>query len=132
MLRHAPAACPTQPRLRPPPSLPELGVHPQSASATSGLLVLFSASTAVLAFAAAGRLNLQYAAVFGSTCFVAAALGTFLIGRAVRRSGRASLLVLILAGIIAAGAVVTTAFSGVQAVRDLASGTHLSGGSFCG
>lgn len=107
-------------------------MHPQSASATSGLLVLFSASTAVLAFAAAGRLNLQYAAVFGSTCFVAAALGTFLIGRAVRRSGRASLLVLILAGIIAAGAVVTTAFSGVQAVRDLASGTHLSGGSFCG
>ena len=107
-------------------------MHPAAASATSGLLVLFSASTAVLAFAAAGRLNLQYAAVFGSACFVSAALGTFLIGRAVRRSGRASLLVLILAGIIAAGAVVTAAFSGVRAVEDLASATHLGGGSFCG
>ena len=107
-------------------------MHPQAASATSGLLVLFSASTAVLAFAAAGRLNVQYAAVFGCACLASAALGTFLIGRAVRRSGRASLLVLILAGIIAAGAVVTAAFSGVRAVADLAAGAHLGGGSFCG
>lgn len=68
----------------------ELGVHPQAASATSGLLVLFSASSAMLSFAAAGRLDLQYAAVFGTGCMVAAFAGTFVIGRAVRRRcGRA-------------------------------------------
>lgn len=59
-------------------------MHPQSASATSGLLVLFSASSAVLSFAAAGRLDLRYAAAFGAASLVAAFAGTSLLGRAVR------------------------------------------------
>lgn len=90
-------------------------MHPQAASATSGLMVLFSASSAVLAFAAAGRLPTQYALVFGAACLAAAFVGTAAVGRLVRRSGRASLLVLILAGVITTGAVVT----GVFAVSDL-------------
>ncbi len=108
------------------PLLLELGVAPQAASATSGLMVLFSASTAVLAFAAAGRLNVSYALVFGCACLAAAFAGTFLIGRAVRRSGRASLLVLILSGIIGLGAAVTLVLTGPGGVR--AGG----GGTFCG
>ncbi|KAL4443802.1 hypothetical protein ABPG75_011539 [Micractinium tetrahymenae] len=102
----------------------ELGVYPQAASATSGLLVLFSASSAVLSFAAAGRLNLQYAAVFGTACLAAAFAGTFHISRAVRRSGRASLLVLILAGIIGVGAAVTVTLSGRHAVEELLGSGH--------
>ena len=100
----------------------ELGVAPAAASATSTLMVLFSASTAVLAFAAAHRLNLQYGATFGCACLAAAAAGTFLIGRAVRRSGHASVLVLLLAGIIGVGAAVTLALSGGRIVLDLVHG----------
>ena len=110
----------------------ELGVHPSSAAATSGLCVLFSASTALGAFAAAGRINLVYAAVFGTACLAAACLGTFLIGRAVRRSGLASSLVLLLAAVIGLGALATTVFSGRTAVLDLMHGASVSGPGFCG
>jgi uncharacterized membrane protein YfcA len=112
------------------PLLLELGEHPSSAAATSGLMVLFSASTAALGFSLAGRLSLAHAAVFGGLCLVAALLGTLLIGGAVRRSGQASLLVLLLAGMIGLGALATATFSGCQAVADLVHGRS-QGGRFC-
>lgn len=78
----------------------ELGVHPQVSSATSGLMVLFSASLAALSFAAAGRLNTPHAAVFAAVCLAAAFCGVLLVSRAVRRSGRASIVVALLACIM--------------------------------
>lgn len=47
------------------PLLLELGVHPLVAAATSSLMVLFSASTAALAFAFDHLLNITYALVYG-------------------------------------------------------------------
>ena len=47
------------------PLLIELGLHPLVAAATSSLMVLFSASTAALAFAFEHLLNVTYALVFG-------------------------------------------------------------------
>ncbi len=78
----------------------ELGVHPQASSATSGVMVLFSASVAAVSFAASGRLNVPYAALFGGACLAAAFLGVVVVGRLVKRSGRASLIVLLLAAIM--------------------------------
>lgn len=112
----------------------ELGAHPAAASATSGLLVLFSSSIAVLSFGAAGRLPLPWAAVFGPACLAAAFVGTFIVGRWVRRSGRASALVLLLACIMGAGAAVTAAVGGAAAVAALAgraSWDRGGGGEFC-
>lgn len=82
------------------PLMLELGVHPQVSSATSGLMVLFSASLAALSFAAAGRLNTPHAAVFAAVCLAAAFCGVLLVSRAVRRSGRASIVVALLACIM--------------------------------
>lgn len=47
------------------PLLLELGLHPLVAAATSSLMVLFSASTAALAFGFQGALNVTYALIFG-------------------------------------------------------------------
>lgn len=47
------------------PLLIELGLHPLVAAATSSLMVLFSASTAALAFAFDHLLSVTYALVFG-------------------------------------------------------------------
>ena len=63
-------------------------------------MVLFSASVAAVSFAASGRLNVPYAVLFGSACLVAAFLGVLVVGRLVKRSGRASLIVLLLAAIM--------------------------------
>ena len=114
------------------PLLLELGVHPAAASATSALMVLFSASSAVVSFAAAGRLPGACAALLAPACLAAAAAGSLVIGGAVRRSGRASALVLILAGVIGLGAAATVAFAGRHAVGALARGGALWGGTgFC-
>ena len=56
----------------------------QVSSATSGTMVLFSSSTALVALAVAGRLNLQYAGAFSLASMVASLLGSLLVGRWVR------------------------------------------------
>jgi hypothetical protein len=52
----------------------------QIGAATSGTMVLFSSSTALVAFSASGRLNAQYAAVFSVASMIAAVLGSVVIG----------------------------------------------------
>ena len=108
-------------------------MHPSAASATSGLLVLFSSSIAVLSFAAAGRLPLPWAALFAPACLSAAFVGTFVVGRWIRRSGHTSSLVLLLAGIMAAGAAVTAIVGGAAAVATLGGGAGWGhgGADFC-
>lgn len=53
------------------PLLLELGVHPLVGASTSSLMVLFSASTAALAFAFDHLLNVTYALVYGIGAFLA-------------------------------------------------------------
>jgi hypothetical protein len=62
---------------------------------------------------------------------VGGVLGVFVIGRIVRRSGRASLIVMILAGIIGLGAAFTAAFAGRAAVAALISGEDIGFSPFC-
>ena len=44
-------------------------------------MVLFSSSTALVALAVAGRLNLQYAGAFSLASMAASLLGSLLVGR---------------------------------------------------
>lgn len=113
------------------PLLLELGLHPVVAAATSTLMVLFSASTAALAFGFEGVLNVTYALIFGIGCFIASLLGVWIVGRIVRRSGRPSYVVIILAVVIALGAILTGVFGGRKAILALKSGQHLGFHSFC-
>ena len=113
------------------PLMLEMGIHPLVSSATSSVMVLFSASTATFAFAVNGRLNYQYAAVYGGVCAVASAFGVVVISTSVRRSGKGSLIVFILAMIIGTGAVLQAVFGGIAVVQDVKSGRHLSFSSWC-
>lgn len=101
------------------------------AGATSSLIVLVSSTGSLVSYAASGRLNVQYSAIIAGACFPCAAAGTFLISRAVRRSGRASVLVLLLACTIGLGAAITIAFEGRQAVEALADGTDIGFDELC-
>ena len=89
------------------PMLLHLGVLPQVASATASFFVLVSSGSSVAALAAAGRLNLEYGAVLAATCLLSAVAGVALVGKLVKRSGKASLVVFLLAGLLAAGGVCT-------------------------
>ncbi|GIL90547.1 hypothetical protein Vretimale_17505 [Volvox reticuliferus] len=86
------------------PLLLHLGLHPQVTAATSGAMVLFSSSAALAQFALMGRLNTAYAVVFGAASAAASVVGSQLLSRAVKRSGRPSVVVLALAAVLASGA----------------------------
>ncbi|GFR44449.1 hypothetical protein Agub_g5660, partial [Astrephomene gubernaculifera] len=92
------------------PLMLHLGVHPQVTAATSGAMVLFSSSSALTQFALLHRLNAPYAGFFGGASLVAGLAGTHAVARAVRHSGRPSLVVLALAGVMAAGALSVGSF----------------------
>lgn len=70
------------------PLLLELGVHPLISAATSSLMVLFSASSAMLSFAFDGTLNLQFALIFGLSCLGSSIIGVGAISRIVKKSGK--------------------------------------------
>lgn len=64
-------------------------------------------------------------------CFVASLAGVWLVGMAVRRSGRASYVVIILAGIIGLGAVLTGVFGGRKAIEALEARQGIGFHAFC-
>ncbi|PNG99384.1 hypothetical protein TSOC_014839, partial [Tetrabaena socialis] len=92
------------------------------AAATCGAMVLFSSSTALMQLALMGRLNTHYAAVFGPAAIAASILGQQLVARAVKRSGRPSVVVLALACIMAAGLLSVGVFGVARALADLRAG----------
>ena len=113
------------------PLMLEMGINPLVSSATSSVMVLFSASAATFSFAVSGRLNHQYALVYGGVCAVASIIGVAVISTSVRRSGKGSRIVFTLALIIATGAVMQALFGGAAAVRDIRTGRHVSFSSLC-
>ena len=113
------------------PLLLEIGIHPQVASATSALMVLFSSSSAALSFAVDGRLNIELAAVFGAVCCVAGFLGVTLLTKVVKKRG-ASVVVFLLAGVMTLGIVATLAFGGSQVFHEISTAGKFPGfQSFC-
>ncbi|GLC45260.1 hypothetical protein PLESTB_000719300 [Pleodorina starrii] len=104
------------------PLLLQIGVHPQVTAASSGAMVLFSSSAALIQFALLHRLNAAYAAVFGAASLAAGLAGTQAVARAIKRSGRPSLVVLALAGVMALGTVCVATFGMRQAAVQLRSG----------
>lgn len=77
---------------------------------------------ALLRQALAGELNAQYAAVFAAASAVAALAGTLVVAGLVRRSGRPSIVVLALAGVMGLGLVSVAVFGLQRAAKDLGAG----------
>ncbi|KAL3132428.1 hypothetical protein ABBQ32_008986 [Trebouxia sp. C0010 RCD-2024] len=108
------------------PLMLEMGINPLVSSATSSVMVLFSASAATFSFAVSGGLNYQYALVYGGVCAVASIFGVAVVSTSVRRSGRGSVIVFTLAFIIGIGAMMQAVFGGSEAVHDIRIGHHVS------
>ena len=113
------------------PLMLAMQIHPLVSSATSSVMVLFSASAATFSFAVSGRLNYQYAFVYGGLCAIASIVGVATISTSVRRSGRGSRIVFTLALIIATGALMQAGFGGSAAIHDIRTGRHLSFAPLC-
>ena len=105
------------------PLLLTLRLPPPAAAATSTLLVLFSSSSAAVAAAGTpGALSGMYVAVFAPVAGLAGLVGVLTAAHFVKRSGRQSLLVLMLSAYVAAAAILLAVIVGPKAVSQLRSG----------
>jgi hypothetical protein len=114
------------------PLMMELGVHPQSAAATSTLVVLFSSTIASVTFGLYGRINLSYFAVYGPVCFVGGLVGVFVLSGLVRRYNMASLITLLLGVLVVVSAGLVAGFAMREAIEGVVdSGTVEAASQFC-
>lgn len=82
-----------------------MGIDPRVSSAANATMVVLTSSSVAVMFVTSGQVPLSYALFFFSICFVGAYLGKSKIDVYVKRTGRASFLIFILATIIAVATV---------------------------
>ncbi|KAF7045997.1 hypothetical protein CFC21_055057 [Triticum aestivum] len=107
------------------PVLLHIGVPPKTASATTMFMVLFCASMSMVQFIILGVDGIVGALVYALTCFVASIVGLVVIEGAIRRSGRVSLIVLMVAAILALSAVVIACSGGVHVWAQYTTGQYM-------
>lgn len=103
----------------------------QVVASTSVLMILFSSSTISLSYLFNGTLNTHYAIVFAPICFAASLVGVTVIGRLVKKTGRSSILIMILTLLIATGTILSAGFGGRQAFDDIKHHHNIGFQSFC-
>ncbi len=96
----------------------------QVGSATSNVLVFTSSSAATLHYLLAGRLLSSYAVVYSGTSFASSVTGLTVISELVKRTGP-SIIVLVLAFIMGAGALLSGFFGVLQAWQDWEAGRDM-------
>nr|CAB3504345.1 unnamed protein product [Digitaria exilis] len=107
------------------PVLLQIGVPPKTASATTMFMVLFCASMSMAQFIILGVEGIATALVYAAACFVASIVGLAAIEGAIRRSGRASLIVFMVAAILALSAVVIACSGAVRVWEQYTSGQYM-------
>lgn len=103
----------------------------QVVASTSVLMILFSSSTISLSYLFNGMLNTHYAIVFAPICFAASLVGVIVVGRLVKRTGRSSILIMILTFLIATGTVLSAVFGGSKAIDDIRHHRNIKFQPFC-
>jgi uncharacterized membrane protein YfcA len=77
-----------------------MGVNPQVSTATTATMIVLTSSSIAIIFVTAGLVPFSYAGFFFAVCFCGALFGKSKIDAYVRRTGRSSVLIFILASII--------------------------------
>jgi len=77
-----------------------MGIHPSVSSATTATMIILTSSSVAVMYVTSGLVPWTYAVFFFFVCFCGAYLGKSVIDGYVKRTGMASMLILILATII--------------------------------
>jgi uncharacterized membrane protein YfcA len=78
-----------------------MGIHPRVSSATTATMIVLTSSSVAVIFVTSGLVPWTYAVFYFFVCFFGALFGKRQIDKIVKRTGRASILIFILATIIA-------------------------------
>lgn len=77
-----------------------MGINPVVTTSTNAMMIVLTSSTVAIIFVTTGLVPWSYAIFYFLVCLVGAIFGKLKIDRYIKRTGRASLLILILASIV--------------------------------
>ena len=100
------------------PLLLEFGVNPLVSSATGMYMVMLATLSSSILFIMEGRMLYDYAIFLGIFMCFATYIGIKVVDKAIKKYGRPSILVLILAGVIVLGTIITPALGIFQVIDD--------------
>jgi len=109
------------------PLLLRYNVHPQVASSTALFCVFIGALSGAIQYWIVGALNMEYSLYLDCVAALAAVIGVRVVNWAVRKWGRPSLVVLLLASVIAVSLVLVPVYDGIQIYESVNSGTFEAG-----
>ena len=78
------------------PAFASLGMDPKESSSTSNFLIIVTAIAATFMFILSGQLEINYSICLGTFCTIAAFIGSFYILKYINKTGRSSVLLVIM------------------------------------
>lgn len=102
-------------------------MHPQVGAGTSKLMLFMITGGAALSFIASGSINLSYMLVYGVVNAVATPIGVWVVDWAIKRTGRASCIIMLTIVRLAACVVLQAALQAVPSLIALAHGLPRAG-----
>lgn len=78
------------------PLFASIGMDPKESSSTSNFLIIVAAIATTVLFVLSGQLNIPYTLCLGLLCVIAALIGSFYILKYINRTGRSSILLIIM------------------------------------
>jgi len=94
-------------------------------AATTSFMVLFSSSMSMVQYLILGMKHIEYALVFTAVCFLASIIGLVLIQRAIKKWGRASLIVFSVSIVMALSTASISCFGAIGVWREYKSGKNM-------
>jgi len=107
------------------PLMLEMGMIPQIVTATSSFMVLSTSASSAVQYMVLGRLPWDYASFYFVVGLLASFFGHMVIEWAVKKSGRSSIIVLILASVIVASALCMVVMGTAEIIDDLQRGVYM-------
>ncbi|XP_073137298.1 sulfite exporter TauE/SafE family protein 5-like [Henckelia pumila] len=107
------------------PLLLQLGIEPEVTAATCSFMVFFSSTMSAIQYLLLGMEDLHGALTYAIVCFVASTVGLTLVQRAIKKHGRASLIVFSVATVMALSTILITSFGAMDIWKDFSSGRSM-------
>jgi uncharacterized membrane protein YfcA len=107
------------------PFLVELGLHPEVIQASTAFFVFLSSSLAATQFALKNQVLPEYVFYYSTVAVVATLLGQTVVLKAIRQSGRNSIIVMCIAGVLIVSLVMMTYLGIMGTIADYNSGVYM-------
>jgi len=111
------------------PLMLEMGIIPEVSAATAAYMILYTASSATVTYAAFDQVKWDYAMVLFPCGILFTAIGQIVINAYIKRTNHASVIVFIIAGIVGVSTLLMGYESGITAYDDIQAGVGM--GSLC-